>query len=126
MKNFLKKLKNALLQAFSSLFLNTWLRSQDTEESPREDTKSSAFQIRKPQKPARRKRYVVKEHRERSDEDFLKKKMANGVDRCFTCGLFGGQPKYNCPNCGIKIKCEHCGIADVKMHVCIEKPKEEQ
>tara|TARA_R110001599_G_scaffold174976_1_gene366943 strand:- start:241 stop:450 length:210 start_codon:yes stop_codon:yes gene_type:complete len=69
---------------------------------------------------------VVKRRRKRLSEVVLVKSMANGVDRCFTCGLFGGRPEYNCLKCGIKVKCEHCGIVEIKMHVCFDKPKEEQ
>jgi len=69
---------------------------------------------------------MIKRKRGKSVEEELKKSMANGVDRCFTCGLFGGQPEYNCPKCGIKVKCEHCGLVEIKMHVCFDKPREEQ
>lgn len=55
-----------------------------------------------------------------------KKKMANGVDRCFTCGLFGGQPEQHCNKCGVKLKCELCGIAEVKIHSCLDAPEDKQ
>lgn len=87
----------------------------------------SDFQTHKPRRPTRHKKSVIKERLGKSVEEKLKKKkVANGVDRCFTCGLFGGQPEYNCSKCGIKVKCEHCGLVEIKMHVCFDKPQEEQ
>ena len=86
----------------------------------------SVFTTQKPRKPQHHKKNVVKKTLGKSAEEKVKKKMANGVDRCFTCGLFGGQPEYNCSKCGIKVKCEHCGLVEVKIHICSDKPQEEQ
>ena len=122
-----KRLRGAVHPAFWSHFLSTWLRYASTLISPKGDTKSSDFPIRKPRRPTRHKKSVVKRKKRKSLITKLKKKkMANGVDRCFTCGLFGGQPEYNCSKCGIKVKCEHCGLVEIKMHVCFDKPQEEQ
>lgn len=112
---------------FWSRFLNIWLRYVGMPTSPRVDTKSSAFPTQKHQKPQLHKKSMVKRTLGKSAEEKLKKKkIANGVDRCFTCGLFGGQPELNCSKCGIKLKCEHCGLVEVKIHVCSDRPQEEQ
>jgi len=69
---------------------------------------------------------IRKEMGSPAEADLKPKKMSNGVDRCFTCSLFGGAPELNCQRCGIKLKCEHCGLADVKIHSCAERPEGEQ
>ena len=69
---------------------------------------------------------VIKTMGSPAEAELKPKKMSNGVDRCFTCSFFGGEPELNCQKCGIKLKCELCGLADVKIHSCTEGPKEDQ
>tara|TARA_Y100000588_G_C14199420_1_gene901758 strand:- start:780 stop:992 length:213 start_codon:yes stop_codon:yes gene_type:complete len=69
---------------------------------------------------------ITRERGRFAEADLKPKKISNGVDRCFTCSLFGGEPEINCEKCGIKLKCEHCGMADVKIHSCTQGPEEAQ
>lgn len=112
-KRFLSHLKAALLRLL--VFL-TYRKA---------GIRSSAFMIRKANRSPEKKN-VVKLYRGSKAGEMGKKKMANGVDKCFTCGLFGGQPELHCEKCGVKLKCELCGLAEVKIHSCQQPPKGKQ
>ena len=124
-QSWLKKLKILAQERFLSRLRAALLRLLVFLTYRKAGIRSSAFMIRKANRSPEKKN-VVKLYRGSKAGEMGKKKMANGVDRCFTCGLFGGQPEIHCEKCGVKLKCELCGLAEVKIHSCQQPPKGKQ